>query len=265
MDKRYIVELANFWSLEGHQVHVVVLRAGESFYKINKEIDVIKLGLSNDGEIKKISSGFRTFFKLRKTIKQIKPDFVLSILSSTNILTILATRYLGVKVFVEDVMSPLRPRSKLEKQCRKLLYKRATGVIALTNFANDIIKKETGQDNIVTIPNPVKKMPIVANKREKIIINVGRLNSTKGQKYFIEACVRIKDPDWKFIILDEGELRFELEQQIDNLNITNYIKLLGAVKNIDEWLTKASIFAFPSIFECFPIALLEGMLWVYLV
>jgi len=257
--QRYVTELANYWSSNGHNVHIIVLRTGKSYYSINNEVDVIELSLLDKGKIKKVISSFKTFYNLRKKIKQIKPDFVLSILSSTNILVILATRNLGVKVFVVDVMSPLRSRSVLEKGCRKLLYKKASGIIALTDMANDMIKKETGHNNIRTIHNPISKIKKYQREKEKIVINVGRLNYAKGQKYFLEACAKIRDPDWKFVILGEGELRNNLEKQIDELDIHKYIVLEGAVKNVSEWLARASIFAFPSVTESFPIALLEGM------
>ncbi|QCX39144.1 glycosyltransferase family 4 protein [Aureibaculum algae] len=258
--QRYITSLANRWSSQGYVVNIIVLRKGKSFYPINSEVVVTELNLTGEGGIKKAFSALRTLLKLRKKIQSINPFFVLSILSSTNILTILATRYLKTRVIVEDVMSPLRPRSKVENQCRKFFYKKADGIIALTDIAKGIIQDETGCKNIITIPNPVFDLKINESiKKEKIVLNVGRLNCAKGQKYFIEACKKINRPDWKFVILGDGELRKELEQQINNLDIHNLVTLNGVEKDVGKWLSKSTIFAFPSVSECFPIALLEGM------
>ncbi|WP_117882561.1 glycosyltransferase family 4 protein [Aureibaculum luteum] len=258
--QRYITALANYWSSQGHFVNIIVLRKGKSFYTINSEVVVTELNLIGERGIKKVISALKTSIKLRKKIQSIKPDFVLSILSSTNVLTILATRFLKIRVIVEDVMSPLRSRSKVENRCRNFFYKKATGVIALTDFAKGIIQHETGCKNIITIPNPVFDLKTDETiKKEKIVLNVGRLNCAKGQKYFIEACKKINRPDWKFVILGEGELRKDLEQQINNLGINNLVTLNGAEKDVGKWLSKSSIFAFPSISEAWGLALMEAM------
>lgn len=258
--QRYITTLANYLSKIGHDVTIICIRNGEIFYTISDKVTVIQLDYNYSGILSKIYSGLATMLNLRKKIKQIQPNFVLSILSTTNILTILATSYLGIKVFVEDVMSPLKKRSKIELLSRKLLYRKATGIIVLTNLAKEMLEKETGHSNVRVITNPVSEFNINKKiKKEKIIINVGRLNSLKGQKYFIEACAKIKDPEWKFIILGEGELREKLELQARHLGVSDQLHMPGAVKNVNDWLAKASIFAFPSISEALPIALIEAM------
>ena len=48
--------------------------------------------------------------------------------------------------------------------------------------------------------------------------------------------------------------------QITQLKIQDKVELLGSVKNVDSWLAKSSIFAFPSISEGFPNALAEAMI-----
>lgn len=258
--QRYIIELANYWVKEGYDISIITLRDTDAFYTISKKVTIIKLGYSDSGKLKKIFYGFKTLLKLRKNIKQIQPDFVLSILSSTNILTLFSTYFLETKVFIEDVMSPFRKRKKIEKYFRKFLYKKASGVIALTSTAKKFIEKETGVKNVKIIPNPISNILIAEKKqKEKIILNVGRLVSEKGQKYFLEVCAKLNDPDWKFIILGDGPLREVLKKQAIKLKIENQVLMPGAVKNIEEWLAKASIFAFPSISESFPIALLEAM------
>ena len=83
--------------------------------------------------------------------------------------------------------------------------------------------------------------------------------SQKGQKYLLEVCSKINDPEWKFVILGEGPLRESLEKQVIKLGLEERVLLPGAVKNIDFWLAKASVFVFPSVSENFPIALLEAM------
>ncbi len=261
--QRFITELANYWVTLKHDVTIILLRSGESFYPILDNVKIQELGYAGVVGQNKLNKCIRvidTLYKLRKKIKQIQPEFVLSILSSTNILTIAATRNLKTNVFVNDVMSPYRNRTSFEKKMRNILYKRADGVIALTNIAKEIIYKETKSKNITVIPNPVKEVKIFKDiKKEKIILNVGRLVYDKGQKYLLKAYTKLNRPDWKVVILGEGNRRKSLEKLSNKLNIKNQILMPGAVKNIDEWLSKASIFAFPSVSESWGLALTESM------
>src|SRR5690606_19824055 len=108
---------------------------------------------------------------------------------------------------------------------------------------------------------PVKKIqnyPDIA--KEKLILNVGRLVTEKGQKYLIEAFSKINEKaDWRVVILGDGPLRNQLEEQVKILGLDKQVQFLGAVNNVDEWLAKASIFVIPSISEGFPNALAEAM------
>ncbi|HLV70451.1 MAG TPA: glycosyltransferase, partial [Xanthomarina sp.] len=104
----------------------------------------------------------------------------------------------------------------------------------------------------------IQNYPDIA--KEKLILNVGRLVPEKGQKYLIEAFSKINEKaDWRVVFLGDGFLRSELELQARQLGVEEQVKFLGAVENIDEWLARASVFAFPSISEGFPNALAEAM------
>src|SRR5690606_32683176 len=59
--------------------------------------------------------------------------------------------------------------------------------------------------------------------------------------------------------LGSGHLKDDLKQQARGLDIEDRVIFLGSITNVDEWLARASIFAFPSISEGFPNALAEAM------
>ncbi|WP_117882565.1 glycosyltransferase family 4 protein [Aureibaculum luteum] len=258
--QRYVSEMANYWSSKGHSVSIIVLRGGKPFYSINSDVKIIKLCLCKGIRIKKAVGIVKSFIKLRKTIKEIQPDFVLSILSSTNIFTLISTRFLNVRVFVRDAMSPFRKRSKKERFLRKLLYKKADGVILLTKIAKDFVEAETGATNVKVIHNPVSHVNKFNDiKKEKIVITAGRLTSVKAQHFILEACAKINKSDWTFVILGEGELREKLNNQIESLGIKNRVLMPGAVKNLDLWLNKSMIFVSTSISEAWGNAICEAM------
>lgn len=260
--ERVMSELANqFAQKDNLKVHLVLLAKSNDFYKVDDTVIIHRLGFENKSKLNKIFSELATFKNLRKLLKTHKPDAVLSFMEKYNSFTILTAAFLGLQVFVSDRSNPLKKVPQTTEILRKFTYKYATGIIAQTQFAKDVLAAKTKNKNIRVIPNPVKEIqnyPDIA--KEKLILNVGRLVPEKGQKYLIEAFSKINEKaDWRVVILGDGPLRSELEEQVNALGLSNQVLLLGAVNNVDEWLAKASIFVFPSISEGFPNALAEAM------
>ncbi len=200
--ERVASELANEFAKRRKKVHLVLLTNSDIFYTLHPDIQMHKLGFRNNGKIQKIISEIQTFYKLRKLLKKQKPDAILSFMDKYNILTILASSFLKLNVFVSDRNNPKEKIPKHIAILKRFSYKYATGIIAQTNLAKDIIKKTLTNKNIEVIPNPLKSVQLYHEiKREKIILNVGRLVPEKGQKYLLEAFKKINIFDWKLVIL----------------------------------------------------------------
>lgn len=258
--ERVMSELANNLAKSGHEVHLVLLVDTLDFYRIESEVVVHRLGFLNKGRIQKKMSEISTFIKLRKLLKSYRPDTVLSFMDKYNVFTILASSFLGLNVFVSDRSNPKLENSYILRIFKKLTYKKATGIIAQTSMAKDLIYKFTGNENIHVVPNPLKNIildPTVA--RENIILNVGRLVPEKGQSLLLNAFARLNHPNWKLVIVGGGPLLGELEDHAKNLEVIDKVTFTGSVSNVDQWYAKASIFAFSSISEGFPNALIEAM------
>lgn len=258
--ERVISELANFFSRKGIEIHLILLAQAEDFYSVSSNVYIHRLGFVNEGKIKKIISELQVFIKLRKLLKEQRPDAVLSFMDKYNVFTILASRFLDLRVFVSDRSNPNLKLSRSLSALKKLTYRHATGIIAQTSLAKDILEHFTGNKNIKVIPNPVKEVQLYPDLvRENIIINVGRLVPEKGQKYLLQSFSNLNLDDWKLVILGDGPLRPELEKRVLELGLEGKVIMPGSVNNVDEWLAKAKIFAFSSISEGFPNALVEAM------
>src|SRR5690625_4682939 len=259
--ERVMAELANqFIQYDNVEIHLVLLAKAEIFYHIDSRIIVHQLGFENKGSFQKKISELRTFRKLRALLRQHRPDSVLSFMDKYNVFTLLASAFTGTKVFVSERSNPHKKRTGQMQLLRKYIYPYANGIIAQTELAKAKLFSLTNHKNIKVIPNPVKEIKSFPEiKKENIIINVGRLVPEKGQKYLIDAFARIAPKEWKLVILGEGPLKEDLETQAITLNISNNVELPGAVKEVDWWLARASIFVFPSVSEGFPNALVEAM------
>ena len=94
-----------------------------------------------------------------------------------------------------------------------------------------------------------------------ILLNVGRLIESKGQKDLIQAfkAFKVKFPDSVLLIAGEGFYRQKLEELVDELDLNDSVKLLGNRSDIPQLHTISDLFVFPSYLEGMPGSLIEAM------
>ena len=128
----------------------------------------------------------------------------------------------------------------------------------------DIAKSRLNNVKIVYIPNVVPQYNECAELKNKIIICVARVDPEKHPELLLEAFNQIKNkyPDWKVEWWGENG-RYHcvqnLKKKIKEYGLTNRFLLCGTTEDVEEKLLKSSIFAFPSSFEGFSLALTEAM------
>lgn len=260
--ERVISELANYLSKMDIEIHLAILVKSKDFYKIEDQVVVHEIGNPINNKISKIISIIKTSIKLRALMKNNSYHSIISFLPQSNLLTLFCALGLKQKVFVSERNSPTTwgNHSKAFILARNILYKYAYGFIAQTNDAKKAFSSMYPNCYVETIPNPIKKIDFLEKvEKEKIILNVGRLERQKGQIDLINAFYKANLKDWKLVILGKGSLSEKLKMEAKRLNIENQILIPGAVSNIDEWYFKSEIFVFPSYFEGFPNALAEAM------
>lgn len=106
-----------------------------------------------------------------------------------------------------------------------------------------------------------KKLNLNMNK--KIILNIGHLNTVKGQKYLISAIKILikKNKNLLCLIIGNGPLRSTLQSQINQNQLQKHIILLGAIphNNLINWINASDLFVLPSLNESFGVVQLEAM------
>ena len=96
---------------------------------------------------------------------------------------------------------------------------------------------------------------------EFVILNVGRLDTQKGQEYLIRAFASAfgEEPKTRLVIFGDGPLRDHLSKLVDELGMTKRILLPGVQTDMGSVYSCADLFVFPSIHEGLGMALLEAM------
>lgn len=257
--ERAMAGLANcFVKKPGLKIYLILLLKMERYYPLNTDIEIIEPPFLLKSMPKWLYA-IRTLFWLRGTIKRISPSTILSFGEYWNSFVLIATRGLNYPKYVSDRSNPLDNFRFFHEFLRKYLYKSATGIIAQTQSAAEILMQKTGNKNSLVVGNPIRNIHNKGENRGNIIISVGRLIPFKQHAKLIKLFDELKDPSWKLQILGDGPLYDDLVKLINELGLESQVELLGSVKNVDDYLLKAKIFAFTSYYEGFPNALAEGM------
>ncbi len=119
--------------------------------------------------------------------------------------------------------------------------------------------------NIKVIPNAVPQFQASSSLKNKIIINIARITEDKGQLLLVEAFAKLKEkfPEWNIELWGETHVdpkyTEKVKSAINSRGLTNHVRLCGTTDDVSSQLKRASIFAFPSRHEGFPLALTEAM------
>ncbi|MGH2081292.1 glycosyltransferase [Aerococcus urinaeequi] len=98
------------------------------------------------------------------------------------------------------------------------------------------------------------------SKDAKVIGNFGRFNRQKNQKYLIDflAYIRKTSQDYYLLLIGEGELEEPIREQIENLNLNEFVKILDFQQNIEDYYGVIDAFMMSSLFEGLPLVLIEA-------
>lgn len=109
----------------------------------------------------------------------------------------------------------------------------------------------------ITTDRNEKRLEIGVKAEEILILSVGELSVRKNHMVILDAIIHLED-NVKYYIVGQGQLKEIIERRAKELGISNRVKLLGYRNDIKELLWAADIFAFPSLQEGLPVALMEA-------
>jgi len=274
--ERVISTMANYWTEKEMLITLITLDTNETdFYRLHPNIKRIGLGLISisDNIYKTIINNIKRITKLRNAIECSSPDIVISFMDKNNVLTLLATRGLGLKVIVSERSDPVQNLTNRSwRWLRRVVYPWADMIVAQNQQVKQWLEEIFAGTKVVVIPNPIKlenaetesvSLHEVVGRKENIrsVVAMGRLGVEKGFDILIKAFAEVvhANTQWQLIIFGEGEERHALEQLISKLNLSERVYLPGRVTNPMRFLKQADLFVMSSRFEGFPNSLLEAM------
>lgn len=252
-----IATVANGLAERGWKVHIISILFDICDYPLDESVAYINISRQEKNQWLDTPRLVRT---LRKKIREIRPDAVLSFMVAVNIVTWLATRGLKVKFIPSERNDPAKGRGRLIKILQKRAYGAADTTVFQTTRAKEFFSGRI-RDRGVIIPNPVRELPEAAPEKKKRIVTAGRLAEQKNQKLLIDAFAGVyrEHPDFSVEIYGEGPMREELQAYIGEKGLTAAVRLCGKVENVPETIRDAYLFVLPSDYEGLSNALLEAM------
>ena len=92
-----------------------------------------------------------------------------------------------------------------------------------------------------------------------VILTVGELTKRKNQKVLLNAMAQLQDPSLHYVLCGKGDQREALEQLAQEMGLADRVHFLGYRLDVPEIYRMADCFAFSSIHEGLPFALMEAM------
>ena len=189
-------------------------------------------------------SAFSAMKILSNTIDRIKGRIVIHSMQS-NIAAILICLLKKKKIIIRNSEDPIYSSINSENKFIAIL------VVILKfffySFADAVITNSKGSaKNLSFFIFNKKKF-----KKDKLIINIGRLRKQKDHKNLLLAFKLFleKNRDYKLLILGDGVLKKNLIDFSKELEISKKVKFKGWVKNTTPYLKKSKIFVLSSSYE----------------
>ncbi len=169
------------------------------------------------------------------------------------------------------------------------LYNLADRTVAVSEGIARELHQSAGVSDVHAIPNffdlgalrRAAKIPVPSRferifERRNVLITSGRLSEQKKQIHLLDLLSQLKSrfQDACLVILGDGELRTHLINRCAELNLSTFtawesaslakreydVYFLGYVENPYQYLSRSTLFLFPSAWEGFPLALCEAMI-----
>lgn len=263
----HVVKLvANHWVASGCRVTILTLEppGAKPYYAFDPRLEFLRIGIP-PRRASRLHSALMVaarVLRMRRAIRTLAPDVVLSFLTRTNVLTLMAVTGTGIPVVVSERNNPqAQPFGRIWGLLRQGLYPRAFGLVAMTAGAMRYFPERMRRRSWV-IPNAVD-LPAgwVDRRGANNLVAVGRLTHQKGFDLLLDAFALIEAsvPDWRLVIWGEGEDRAGLEERRAALGLEDRVKFPGVTATPGQWIETADAFVLSSRYEGWGIVLLEAM------
>ena len=276
-----IVKANALASIPGNEVYVIVTdnKKGEIMGVLDEKVHLIDLDINyykDDWKSKlHLIKGLvlkrrKHLKKLKKELYRIQPDIVISIgQSEKNMVPRIKGKWKTIREF--HFVGDYRKRHATNIFQKYLAWggdfidqhftlKKYDQIVVLTEEDKEL--NWDGWRNVCVIPNPTSFHSAQKSQlNNPIVVSTGRLSPPKNYISLVNSfgIVGKRHTSWQLVIYGKGEEKDMLERRIRELGMEKQIILAGYCDNIQNILCNASIAAYTSLHEGFPLSIIEAM------
>ncbi|MCG2611004.1 glycosyltransferase [Flavobacterium sp. SM15] len=263
---RVMANLSLFFDAQGFEVHNIIVIDEVTFPYVGK---LLNLGLLKDQ-----SNGFLNKWKRLKAIKDYLDhnqfDYIIDFRFRVKpIQELLLARWVYKTKTIFTVHSFLIDHYMPNNSWfTRLMYGSSLANVAITNQIKELIEQKHKLKNVLTIYNPIPIEEIQQKASEEItidnqyIVAVGQFETRIKQFDVLIDCYSksvLPNKNIHLIIIGDGDLKPKLLQQVKELQLTDFVNLIGYESNPFKYLKNAKFTVLSSANEGLPMVLLESL------
>lgn len=264
--ERVVSVWANELSQRGWDVSVLVFKRCKDEYPVLPSVRILEVAKTPEEYLG--MSFMERFKKIRGLMKQAKPAYMLSFLSTAQFWTAICSMGLKSKRIETVRNNPWRDGGgRLSRMVRNICYRTGWKIVVQSRDQAPFFSKGV-QKKCALIPNPISEIYVNAFRQDTAdeavnFIAAGRLTPQKNYPMMIRAFAMAAQerPELQLRIFGAGSEAYEkdLKALIVELGMENNIRLMGRSAQIDEEYRTSDAFLMSSDYEGLPNALAEAM------
>lgn len=269
-------DIGFFADPEKYEIHYLVFGDDQGAY----EPELLEKGC----RIHHIPSPTQNQFAYLRTLMKLFREYRFDVVHSHTMFSsgwaMLAGKLCGVPCRITHSHSIRGPEKRswlkrtYEKAMRQLILRCATYCVACGKSAGDwLYGADVFQKKGILIYNGIdlSRFAFDVEVRQKlrqelglgnrfVIGHAGHMAPVKNQVFLLERMPEIlkRKPDAMLLLLGDGKDRTFLEDRVKALGIEQNVLMTGNVSNVAEYLNAMDVFAFPSLYEGMPLAVIEA-------
>lgn len=274
--------LNNLKKKEDLDIKVITIDSGKYIEKFITSgipvIDISEKGLVNP----------KILFKLKKILRDLKPDIVHTHLNKADFYGRIAAKQTGVPLIYSTChnystthkSADINKRSIFDTIDNLVVTYSGSRLIAVSNLVQQYLTnrdpkfKERTEIIYNGLNTDKKKYQLDENQQlifrktnrlsqdDFVISVIGRLEKQKGHLFFLDTVKEFlrKNSSIKVLIIGEGNLRNDIEKFVESNLLTNQIQLLGFKHDTEKYIEISDLVCVPSLWEAFGLVTIEAMI-----
>ena len=266
-----IVRVVNMWAnylSKEHDVTVVASRVENPYYEFSDRVTIEQY--SFDFKHKGIGILYNIFqlFRYILTIKNreevnlivdksllIEPLWILRKIGLFRDINLIYFTHSGSSAFREFYLSRRHTRHRVS-----MMFDTFDRVVCLFDDEENY-PSMVDRDRLFFLSNPIpfELSHIDMDKKENIVLYLGRVRIEKGIDTLLRAWEKVDHIGWRLQIVGDGKEKEEFMLLAKELNISDSIEFIPSQSDVKRYYDRSKIFVLASIYEGMPMTILEAM------